>query len=485
MTTYATLHEVAAHLREVVTDPRATSQIIDFKKQGEPQSIFHNIFADIAGNNLIHATLPRMSSVATDLYREKLFTGTDYAREPRHLQFLYKIIRQEMVPDEAVAVLPEVDTAIDSLRDYQGQGDLIKYSTAVAKSAREMFSPSERFKIWKTMIYPVYEELLKQDRQDPERQNGDSDQSDGSGESQPSDQQSGEDNDSGKPGQRSPSEQSSQAGEGQPSDEERFGSFYENYRENHHPEPMSEEEEEQFHKDILEKKRTPLPRQPKPQDWLSDSVEAETGHSLNEQRSYNAEVIKWQSSIEAMREVYRTVINQRIAQKRGLSRQTYSEGAVLDPDRLVQTVIDVRNNVENPEAFRDYEQRRGENQTIGKTDYFFLFDVSGSMQQGEKSEAAASSAVIGLEGLAALQRDVEDAERDQGLDLELDIRTAMYTFGENVHCIKPLSTKVQPKERLDVYQALRNPNDDMTRDFLALEAVEQLPDDSDRRRIRW
>ncbi len=38
---------------------------------------------------------------------------------------------------------------------------------------------------------------------------------------------------------------------------------------------------------------------------------------------------------------------------------------------------------------------------------------------------------------------------------------------------------------IDVYQALRNPNDDMTRDFLALEAVEQLPDDSDRRRIRW
>lgn len=484
MTSYATLHEVAAHLREKVTEPKLTERIIGFAKQGEPQAIFHNIFADVAGNNLIHAALPRMKGVATQLYKEKLFAETDYTQIPRHLQFLYKVIRQEMVPDSKTTVLPEVDEAIAGLRNYQGQGDLIKYSTAVAKSAREAMGGAERFSIWTKIIYPVYEGLIEQDRQDPNRQSQGGEGQGGGENQQPSQGQQDKQNQSG-----DKSESQQQGGESsQQSDNERFGTYYEDYRQNRHPEPMSEEEHDKLHQHAKENAQSPAkpnaPRsaQSEHERMLDKKVRDETGHSLQEQRRYDAEIVKWQSAIAEMRDVYQHVINERVAQKRGLSRRTFTEGAVLDPDRLVQTVIDVRNNVEEPEAFKDYETKKGETQAIGKTDYIFMFDVSGSMR-GEKAVNAASSAVIGLEGLAALQRDVEEAEAAHKIDLELDIRTAIYIFGDEATCVKPLSTKVTPKERLDTYAAVANPNGSSTRDFLALEEIEGWSSEPDRRKI--
>ncbi len=477
---YGILHETAAHVRNAVTNPLFNDRVIAFAERGKPQAIFNNIFEDIAGNNLIHAVLPRMRGVAAQLYGERLFDETDYTKFPRHLQFLYKTIRQEMIPDSETTVLPEVDEAIAGLRDYKGQGDVIKYSTAVAKSARKAMGSEERFAIWKGIVYPEYEKLLEQDRQDPDRQ----DNSEGRGEGQPDDQQQSDSQ--GEPQSSEDQQQTDGASSSdQPSDNQRFGSYYDDYTENRHPEPMSEEEEEKLRQQAREK-AIEQAQWNNPQSEhdrrLDEKVRSETGHSLREQRQYHAEILKWQESISEMRDVFQQVINDRVAEKRGLSRKTFVEGAVLDPDRLVQTVIDVRNHVDEPEAFRDYETKKGETQAVGKTDYVFVFDVSGSMK-GPSAQAASASAVIGLEGLAALQRDVEEAEATNHVDLDLDIRTAIYTFGDDAACVKPLSTKVSPKERLDTYAAVAHPNDGNTRDFLALEEIESLEIDSDRRKI--
>lgn len=472
MAIYATLHEVAAHLREKVIEPKLTRRIIGFAKQGKPQAIFYNTFTDIAGNNLIHAAFPRMRSVATQLYSEKLFAGTDYTQIPRHLQFLYKVIRQEMIPDSETAVLPEVDAPIAELRNYQGQGDVIKYSTAVAKSAYEAMGGEERFGIWTAIIYPVYEKLIELDRQDSSRQSQSGGKGQGNGENQ----------------QGTQSQVSDKPKDQPQSDSERFSSYYEDYKQSHHPEPMSEEEHDKLYQHAKEhaqssaKPNSPLSRQREHERTLDKKVRDETGHSLQEQRRYNAEIVRWRSAIQKMRDVFQHVINERVAQKRGLSRRTFTDGAVLDPDRLVQTVIDVRSNIEEPEAFKNYVVKRGEARSIGKTDYVFMFDVSGSM--GRKNAVnAASSVVIGLEGLAALQRDVAEAEAVHKADIELDIRTAIYIFGDEAACVKPLSTTVTLKERLDTYAAVIDPHGGNTRDFLALEEIARWPSESDRRRM--
>ncbi len=470
MAVYATLHEVCAHLREVVTKPKLTDEVIRFGnkngqvdgKRDKARAIFHNIFSDIAGNNLIHAVLPRtMPKVAEEMYREKLFRETDYSTvEPRHLQFLYKIIRQEMIPHSETAVRPEVDEAIESLRDYHGKGDLVKYSTSLTKSNKEAMSPEERFKVWTTLIFPVYEKLIEQDKEDPIT-------TDEKGEPQPGD------------------------GEGQDGDP--FDSYYDDYFENRHPEPMPDEEHDKIHEHAKTKdaaqssdrpqQKTEWERKREATEVIDNQVRQESGHTLAEQRRYNNEIMKWQDAIAEMRDVYKKVIQERLAQKRGLSRRTFDEGAILDPNRLAQTVIDIKAGIEQPEAFRDYEEINGNAKAIGKTDYVFVFDVSGSMAQNGKAEAASASAVIGLEGLSAMQRDVEQTELENNMDLELDIRTAIYTLGERPQCLKPLSTSLGQKERLDTYSALQNPHEDHTLDYLSLEEVEKLKAESDRRQI--
>ncbi|MDO8591807.1 MAG: VWA domain-containing protein [bacterium] len=488
MSVYATLHEICAHLREVVTEPKLTDEVIGFVKKGKAQGIFHNIFSDIAGNRLIHAVLPRtMPDVAEQLYKEKLFAEEDYSTFPRHLQFLYKIIRQEMIPDSQTTALPEVDAAIEQLRDYQGKGDLIKYGTSIAKSKRKAMPARERFRVWVDLIYPIYEKLLEQDKQDPvpgsqgqagDGQSGDKSEAEGSGEQKPQN------------GSEQPSDQGSAEGD-------QFESYYEDYRENRHPEPLTEEEHEQVHDHAKKQqdktdskpgsvpnKKTERQRKREATEVIDNQVRKETkGHTLAEQRSYNNEIIKCQNAIAEMRDVFKKVIQERIAQKRGLSRRAFDEGAILDPNRLAQTVIDIRSGVEQPEAFRDYEEIRGNVRAIGKTDYVFVFDVSGSMASGGKAEAASASAVIGLEGLAAMQRDIEQAEAENNMELELDIRTAIYTLGERPTCLKPLSTSLGPKERLDTYSILQNPSESNTRDFLTLEEVEKLKAEKDRRQI--
>jgi hypothetical protein len=495
MSVYATLHEVAAHLRELVTKPTLSEEVKEFVKEGEAQSIFHNIFSDIAGNKLIHAVLPKsMPKVAEEMYAEKLFKADDYSTHPRHLQFLYKIIRQEMIPDSETGVVPEVDEVIADLRDYKGKGDLIKYSTAVAKSRRVKMPAEEKFRIWTDMIYPIYDQLIQQDIDDPihdpqspqdtaeseeqdqgqGQESSETDPSNGEGDTQ--DQSDGDSNDSNE------SKEDSQASSSS------FEPYYDDYHQNKHPEPLDEEQEGEIQEYGKDQERSATqPRNDKTPDYeqiLDAEIRQETGiYTLEDQRRYSAEITKWLPQITEMREIYKQVIERRLAQRKGLSRKTFPEGAILDPNRLAQTVAEIRSGNDNPDAFRDYESRGRYAETIGNTDYVFLFDVSGSMQRDGKAVSAGNAAVIAMEGLAAMQRDIEEVEELHHTQLDLEIRTAIYTFGEHATLLKPLSKSLSLKERLDGYAKITNPTEYDTRDYLALREVSALKIDGDRRKI--
>jgi uncharacterized protein with von Willebrand factor type A (vWA) domain len=207
------------------------------------------------------------------------------------------------------------------------------------------------------------------------------------------------------------------------------------------------------------------------------------GHSLADRRRYQKEIEKWQEQIAQMRDVFKTVITERVAQRRGLSRRPQPEGAILDPDRIAQTVADIKSGVEHPDAFRAYESQRRNTEMPGKTDYVFLVDISGSMSSYGRSEAAAASIVIALEGLAAMQRDIETAQSLHNIELDLDIRTAIYSFGDGFNQLKALSNNLNLKERLDTHQAISNPNDGSTQDYLALQEIQRLEVNKERRQI--
>lgn len=468
---FATLHELMAHVRDVKHDPvfaaRQRAFIMGSKNPQERQArqIFNNILTDVHGNKQIMNMLPAMREVGADLYDNRLFPTerdsepVDYTKEPMHLQFLYKIIRQEMIPGSETPVRQEVDEAIDQLRNFQGgQIDLISFLTdpnAKGSDDKKM-SGNDRFDYWLTQIWPRYEKLIELDKQEAKDNQQDSDSPQ---------------NDTGE------------------QDNNPFSDAYTDYFDNRHPEPLSPEEHEKIHKTIKkanqDKRResvTPEQREHNRQREADRRYREQTGHSLREKEKYNSEVRRFRKQIGHMRQVFRSILDEVIATRRGLSRRAHQDGDVLDPNRLAQTVADIKSGVA-PEAFQRYEAIRGRTELSCKTDYFFVFDCSGSMA-GKSAQSAASCAVIMLEGLASMERDIRKMEKEQNIDLsDLSVRTALYTFGSSSVCHKPLSSSLNDKQRLDTYAAITAADAGDTADYLALQEIAGLRRDHDRQRI--
>ena len=485
---FATLHELMAHVRDIKRDPvfsaRQNAFIMGSKDPQEQQArhIFNNILTDIHGNKQIMNMLPAMQEVGADIYASRLFPAerdgepVDYASNPMHLQFLYKIIRQEMIPNSETPVRQEVDEAINQLRNFQGgQIDLISFLTDPgARGANgKKLSGSDRFDYWLTQIWPKYENLIKLDKQEAEntqtqQQNGDQQTTNNTTEQQDAD-----------PSQNADTKQGDNP----------FADAYADYFDNKHPEPFSPKEHKKIHDAIdkaTQEKRhetmTPEQRERARQIAANRRYQEQTGHSLREKQQYDNEVKRLHRQIDQMRQVFQSVLDEVVATRRGLSRRAHQDGDILDPNRLAQTVVDIKSSVK-PEAFQRYETVRGRTELNCKTDYFFVFDCSGSMS-GTPAQAAANCAVIMLEGLAGMERDIRQLEEQQHIDLsDLSVRTSLYTFGTDATCHKPLSSGLSDKQRLDIYAAVTAADAGSTADYLALQKITTLPHEQDRQRI--
>ncbi len=483
---FAILHELMSHVRDIKRDPvfaaRQHAFIMSGKDPQEQQSrsIFNNILTDIHGNKQIMNMLPAMREVGADLYDNRLFPTerdgeiVDYTNIPMHLQFLYKIIRQEMVPNSETPVRQEVDEAINQLRNFQdGQFDLISFLTnpgARGPNGKKL-SGSDRFDYWLTQIWPKYEALMKLDKQeakDTQQQNNNQQTNSNTTEQQDTD-----------PSQNDNTKQDSNP----------FTDAYADYFDNKHPEPFSPEEHEKIHNAIdkaAQEKRhetmTPEQRERARQIAANRRYQEQTGHSLQEKQHYDSEVKRLHRQIDQMRQVFQSVLDEVVATRHGLSRRPHQDGDILDPNRLAQTVVDIESGVA-PEAFQRYETVRGRTELNCKTDYFFVFDCSASMR-GKPAQAAASCAIIMLEGLASMERDIRQLEEQQNIDLsDLSVRTSLYTFGSNATCHKPLGSSLNDKQRLDTYTAIVAANADGTADYLALQEIADLPRSQDRQRV--
>lgn len=331
---FATLHELMAHVRDIKRDPVFSARQDAFAtssknpQERQARQIFNNILTDIHGNKQIMNMLPAMREVGADLYNNRLFPTerdsepVDYTKEPMHLQFLYKIIRQEMIPGSETPVRQEVDEAINQLRNFQdGQVDLVSFLTnpnAKGSDGKKM-SGNDRFEYWMTQIWPRYEKLIELDKQEAKDNQQDSDSPQ---------------NDTGE------------------QDNNPFSDAYTDYFDNRHPDPLSPEEHEKIHKTIKkanqDKRResvTPEQREHNRQREANRRYREQTGHSLREKEKYNSEVRRFRKQIDQMREVFRSVLSEVAATRRGLSRRAHQDGDVLDPNRLAQTVADIKSGV--------------------------------------------------------------------------------------------------------------------------------------------
>jgi len=475
---YAMMHELLAHVRDAVRDPEYALKQIEFARTGKAEAIFNNIITDIAGNRQTHALLPRQAQVGANLYNTKLFPvekdgeRVDYTKIPLHLQFLYKMIRQAMIPGDDLEVRPEVDEALAELRNYKGAGDVVEYLTRPDSK----LSGAARFERQKVIIYPVYKKLLEQDREEAAKKPTDDTQQGSDG--QPNEGTEGDNNE-----QQPDTQDNNTSGGGNSNQDDPFEDDYRDYFDTKHPEPLDEEDHDALEEAIRNaiKNRDTPKSEPQPVSIL-DAQRREEGLDTVEYADYRAAIERDLGSIDEMRATYASVIETQIALRRGVSRAAYREGDVIDLDRLPQTIADVQAGVSEPLAYNRYEQVRGHAEYIGRTDYLFAFDCSRSMLGDEKHVAAARAALIALEGLAAIERDIAEAERQNTMNLELDVRTGLYTFRTSATCLKQLGPGLSDRERLSVRSSLLSPRG-TTADDLALRAIDEVKREPGRRRI--
>ncbi|GAA1790486.1 vWA domain-containing protein [Leucobacter iarius] len=174
-------------------------------------------------------------------------------------------------------------------------------------------------------------------------------------------------------------------------------------------------------------------------------------------------------TIERMRETWHRVIADRLAERRAFARRASADGELLDENRLVATVTAVRAGIRRPEAFLPRESRRRPDRETGSTDYVLLIDRSGSMR-GRPASFAADAALVLLEGLAGVERDLAAAERASGTELDLAIRTSLIVYDAEAVVVKPLAGSLDDRSRRRLRAEVRTPGG-ATNDAAALRAA--------------
>lgn len=420
---FGAFHEIKCHLvetSELLGTPRgqeAHERLKDRIKAKPRLHIWENCRTDVKGNLAITRFAPSLAEDVEAVYREKLWPETDLTSKPKHLQFMYSILRTAMVPDEEVTVDPAVQEAIKKLRSVKGK-DVIALATDPAQDPLLALRLSERY------IEPVIEELYQEDLEEKKEQKG-----------------------KGEKGQGTP--------------EESFADDYEDY-ENRHPEPMDEEE--------VEKKINETKEQQSESARQAAGYETEHGVSKKDLADYYDEYRQVEGSLEQLRNVFRRIVEQRKIPIRRLAALK-EEGVMIDPGLVTQTYLDVKAGVDNPKTMKDFEGRFIEENIPGKFSLRLVADQSGSMA-GEKSVHQRRSAILVMEALKEFS-DILGDER-AGLSIDLDVQTELRSFGvkEGTRLYKPLSRELPERQRVEFFKGLLETSGG-TNDYDALAEIEK------------
>lgn len=423
---FATLHEVdhVAELSEMLKTDEGRG-IYEGRKEAKESkrriAILDNCLLDVANNKRVLSRAPSLEEETKRLYQEKLWPETDLRDKPRHLQLAYALLREGMLPEE-VQINPEVRKAIEELRSIEGRSgkthDVIEIVTDPNRD------PVSKFKLIEKFVDPVYERLFEEDSRDR------------------SGKDSGDSRDSG-----------GESGGFEDDFEEEYDEF-----EQKMPQVMSEEE--------VESAATGAGKG-NVADRQKAGYEKEHDVDMKDVLDYREEYRKVEKFIEPLREQFRKIVEERLVPKRRLVGMR-DEGVIIDPGLVAQAQAEFDRGVVDPMVFRDFEGKIVREEVPAAFELTGVFDRSGSMESGGKKEEQRRAAILLMETLQEFmeQPEVQDGRIDPDLYASSEIRS----FGgqsENV-LIKPLSSELDEKQRVNVFKVLNSCPGWATEDYVVL-----------------
>lgn len=451
-------------------------------KKHQRYAILDNNFWDIQINNSVVDRAPVLGDSRRKIYVEKIFNERDFRNLPKHIQFIHALDCLGNIPGEDFEVADDVQEELERLENIKSKAgvSLLDYATA-PQTSQEM-----RIRLQEKYLYPALDRLFEKDvenekqkeGQDGSEQKQEGGGTQGEGESGKSQKgKSGEGDESGKSKKGSgkggnKNKKNGNGGEKSKNSEEYFSEHYEKIK-SKSPDIISPDNLDKAVEKYLKEKG-----KEKSTDELAEEAYAKAeGITMNELKEYQR---FWQEVesitdpetdervIEQLRKIFQKIINER-KKERYVSKYPTREGEILAFP--AKAVADIKSGIRDPEVWETVEKKRRPKEMYGDFDVTVLADRSISMTENEKYIEQRKAVALVLEVLKDFCDDLDKARKD--LEYDLNVRTEVWSFGDEnqVKILKPLSSELTEKQRVNVYKTLADTPGKKTYDFLTLEKI--------------
>ncbi|MCR4307574.1 MAG: hypothetical protein NUV80_03365, partial [Candidatus Berkelbacteria bacterium] len=161
---FAIFHEVEhfRELRDLLNEPDGYQTWQRHRRKTSAKRRLHlldNCLDDIRMNRTVVSRASSLEAAKSHLYQDKLFPESDFRQLPKHLQFVYTILRERMLPSEPCQIDEVVRQEINSLhqrKDKTGQ-------SVIEVMTDPRLSSSQRLKLQEQFFEPIYERLFQED----------------------------------------------------------------------------------------------------------------------------------------------------------------------------------------------------------------------------------------------------------------------------------------------------------------------------------
>lgn len=507
-TAFATLHEIEHFLEKVqlLAESDGEEQFVKYLKrlqESKAFSLMDNCLADIRENRtVVEKTHQGFSEIEKKCYREDLFQETDFTAEPKHIQFVYALLREARVLGEECLVAPAVRQEINKLRAITGNDGSNLFEVLTDPET----SMSARLKLQDKFVWPIVKKLLAEDLQDEEKKKEDekkseedsdeggdgekSDESDGSEKTEEGKEQKSESKKSTEDKSKIQNSSKDKKGQGEGGKEvkldpnEVFQDAYDRAMKKVPNAVPAEETKKALEDWQAEQKENPL-----------DKADKEYADKLGVKKE---DLQKYRQTVEALNEIVNPETNENVIEElralimriiaKHLKPQLSPQYPVAEGEDLVdpaQLIADVKAGNLEPKVWETHEIKEKKGKKFGEVEITLVCDRSGSMDEngGDKRREQQKATVLMLEVLKDFA-DICDSER-VNLDSPLEVRSEVYSFqsdSNDAKPLKPMSKDLGEKERVDIFGALATTSGSTT-DFVPLETINRNLTDELKKKI--
>lgn len=443
---FASFHE-AEHFRDMIQDPPeyeslfARIRTLDHVHRAYPRAVqrLYNCIDDVLVNKAVMSRWKAGKKSKDSLY-PKLFPSKNLATRkvrtlgpdgkptvtekpsPRHRQFMYALLRKSMLPRESIQLDPEVAQAIEQLEKQLGPAgvELITRVDAQGKARRVPYGDkgktAHRFAIIQHYIEPIFKEFFLKDLED--RKSDDKKKKGEKGEKGKKDEQ-GEQSD-------------------QPFGEDPFDDAI--------PDPWDFDDafdKAQRVNDQVKKKK-------------GEKFKELHGVSKEDMNRYRREKRHVEDHIDELADLWDTIIQKRIEYSKVLGRQPKKQGPLMHPARTASIPAEIKAGNMDVTAFRDFEKKEQIRERPNQFEITLVCDGSSSMTAEGRDRLQRRLAILATESLAVFQ-DRIDKQKRKGVKINLVVSSEVriFTSAPQDEVIKPLSTELTHKQRVQVHKRLK------------------------------